>query len=114
MKDNVSSSSDRVEWKDGVKYTWDKRGMCFVSIHVGNAPLANWEEWNAECGRRFSGQRWQFVYSDYHKARAYETLLEAMSEGTTMQEESELGSELLDEEGQERGVLELLNPLEER
>jgi len=39
----------RTEWKEGVKYTWDRKGMCFVSIHVGNAPLSNWEEWNSEC-----------------------------------------------------------------
>ena len=58
----TEDKTDRVEWKDGVKYQWDKRGMCFVSVHFGNAPLPQWEEWNSACGQGYSGQRWQMLW----------------------------------------------------
>lgn len=102
-KEDKKKKTVREEWKDGVKYTWDAKGMCFASIHVGNAPSVAWEEWNGKCKEWFSGQRWQFIYSDYLKARAYETLVE------TLNKEDSTTEEPAREEKQKGNDLELLN-----
>lgn len=103
MVKDKKDAEDKVEFKDGVKYTWDKAGRCFVSCHMSNAPLPQWDEWNALCEQGFSGQRWQMVWADYLKARAYENLL-LMLGGARGEEEPEA---VKDGEGDDLG---LLNP----
>jgi len=76
----------KIEYKDGLKYSWDSNGLCFVSVPMNNIPLTQWDEWKTICQQHFSGQRWQMVWNDYTKARAYEQLVDVLNNGGQFEE----------------------------
>jgi hypothetical protein len=88
-------------FKEGIRYTWDGHNNCFVSAPFGTIPLARWEEWNSLCNAQFSGQRWNMVYSDFLKARAYDAFI-----GGGLEEEIETTIE----QKQKQDEMGLLNP----
>ncbi len=60
--------------KNGVVFTWDKHGNCFVSMQVNNIPKRQFDEWIKECRNEYSGKRWDIIMADHIEAKAYRTM----------------------------------------
>ena len=60
---------------NGVTWTWDNNNNCFVKFPVNNVPKQCWVDWNNDCVKQFSGQRWVMIWSDHLKAKAYDNLV---------------------------------------
>ncbi len=61
--------------KNGVVFTWDKHGNCFVSMQVNNIPKAQFDMWIKDCKNNYSGKRWDMITANHLTAKAYDNMV---------------------------------------
>ena len=102
----MTDKEDRKEeYKDGILHTWDSKGNCFLKIPVNNIPIAQYEEWSEECKQLYSGQRWNMIWAEHIKAKAYDNLVYSMIMGKQQMQQEQQEQDKTDE-----NPLGLLNP----
>ena len=92
----------KIEFKNGVKLTWDNNGNCFVNMPVNNIPKKQFDDWMKECKDEYSGKRWDLIIADHLKAKAYDTLVSTIPDEKDLPEETDINPDGLLNGGKEK------------
>ena len=71
MENEVNKLEKKYDEENGLVFSYDRKGRCFVSFSVGKVPLAQWEEWSKLCEVQFNSSRWQKFYLDHKMHETY-------------------------------------------
>lgn len=90
---------------------FDDKGNTLLSIPMSRVPVKQWDDWNEPCKSFYGGNRWQKVWSDHEKAKAYDLLVELMHTPNQSKIDEVNTDQLVQPDDNE---LELLNPEESK
>jgi len=90
MTDKINKTVKKEYDKErGIVITWDKKGNAFVNMPVNNIPLKQFDDWNKQCTKDYSGKRWDMITANHLKAQSYDALLMTIPEESNIPTEDE-------------------------